>query len=252
MKFIQITIAVLSLLATTGVYAQTTPDELGKLLAEREKSLKNMGDKDFTRSFNKARGVVSQIVTEQDAAQEKQKSQDQLLQMSTENIKGHYRTKNGVAFPPESEVVRPEVKLPTEEEVFQMMQRDAGHASPYPTPDARAVPRCSRDVTTEEQLNLSEPIGVPLDLLYLPADDLPDEPDDVFGEGVNLYPFKAGDEVAYQVMHAVNVPCVPFRYRIYGKTIYRDFGLNAYRNYSKNQGGRGEAHPWLQQQFGVR
>jgi hypothetical protein len=86
-----------------------------------------------------------------------------------------------------------------------------------------------------------------LDKLFLSADLVPVDPQEVFGAETLLIPYGSKeDEGALIRMEIYRVPCLPYRMRTTEKADYIDTGLNALKNYDSDPSGRGVMHPFVE------
>ena len=161
----------------------------------------------------------------------------------------HVRSKSGVGFPTYEEVVLEPLPSPT--------PTPKTARKPWTPPEYKRPSRCQDDATRRIEsrvVDQDKPEKVLYDVLYLPEDFVPMDPIEVFGERARLMPYSPSiDEGTLMMMKMDSVPCLPYRLRITTAGIYSDTGKNALKNYSKNQSGRGEYHPFMREKlFGVK
>ncbi len=150
------------------------------------------------------------------------------------DILSHVTIAEGIEFPKEDEIIwePTPTALPTPET----------RVNPAPgEPEYRRPGRCERNETRRLVWNEGAPETHALyDSLYLPEDLVPVDPQEVFGPDVKLEPVGPKSGQAAEILMGIQrVPCLPYRKRITELASYEDFGINALRNYSKDQAGKG-------------
>lgn len=150
------------------------------------------------------------------------------------DILSHVTLTEGVEFPKEDEIIwEPTPTAPPIPEVDKAQQQQE---RTYRKPG-----RCEKDGTRRAIWNAGASETRALyDYLYLPEDLVPVDPQEVFGADVKLEPVGPKSGEAVEILMEINgVPCLPYRRRITDLASYEDFGVNALRNYSKDQAGKG-------------
>ncbi len=167
-----------------------------------------------------------------------QSDQDPLSRIKIRVITG----KEGVPFPsPEKVVLEPTPTpqvLPTE--------------TPLPTATPWRPPgRCSIPKTNTVVINKEERGNTILsDKLFLPEDLLPLDEGEVYGVGVQLYPYGPNQgEGQYLVQEMYLVPCVPYRIRQTLWGYYEHRGDDALKHYDNSGNSNGKYHAWVQQKL---
>lgn len=156
-----------------------------------------------------------------------------------------FRGDEGIPFPDPSEVV----PLPTPTVAVGAYEPTA---TPRPTRTPWQRPgRCERNETIVSDRNPEgNPQKVWYDLLFLDEDLIPLDAGEVFGGSVSLHPYgpksRKGADVAQRIH---GVPCVPYRIRRTERGYRYDKGVNALKNYSGDQTGRGKFHPFVEQKL---
>ncbi len=160
-------------------------------------------------------------------------------------IASHIKLNEGIPFPPVDSIVWD----PDPPGLKELRESD-----PPPAPIPVATPyqrpgRCERHYTARTLMysNVTEAKDKPLyDKLYLAEDMIPLDPAEVYGARARLYSYgPTSGEGVYLRMESDRVPCVPYRVRMTNAARYEDFGMNALRNYSKDQSGHGVLDPWV-------
>lgn len=160
-------------------------------------------------------------------------------------IASHSKVNEGIPFPPVDSIVW-DPDPPGLRELWESTPRaePVPIATPYQRPS-----RCERNYTTRSVMysDSREERDKPLyDTLYLAEDMIPLDPAEVYGARARLYPYgPTSGEGVYLRMESDRVPCVPYRVRMTNAARYEDFGLNALKNYTKDQSGQGLFDPWV-------
>jgi hypothetical protein len=159
------------------------------------------------------------------------------------NILSHVTLNDGIDLPKKEEVVLEPTPIPSP---------DPTKLAPIIKPEIYHPPgRCERNETKRTMLYpVAEENQALYDVIYLSEDLVPLDPDEVFGVGVSLYPYGSDlSSVSYITMRVHGVPCLPYRMRITNAAQYEDFGLNALKNYSNGQAGKGLLDSRMQQKI---
>lgn len=160
----------------------------------------------------------------------------------------HYRASYGVNLPKREEVYNP-LKM-DREEIKEKLKEYMAEAEPVlrSAYTAQPLPACAETKTDRQELS-SETAAkgdkeklakVIMDVLFLTQDQLPLSKTNVFGEKTKVHVYKPGTQDKASVLaQASGVPCLPYRVRITRKFRHTHYGLDALKNYDKNQHGKG-------------
>lgn len=160
-------------------------------------------------------------------------------------IASHIKLHEGISFPPVDSIV-----WDPDPPGLKELRESSPPAAPIPiaTPYQRPS-RCERHYTTRTVMypDAVEEKDKPLfDKLYLAEDMIPLDPAEVYGGRARLYSYgPTSGEGVYIRMESDRVPCVPYRVRMTNTARYEDFGLNALKNYTKDQSGQGTFDAWV-------
>lgn len=166
--------------------------------------------------------------------------------MGGATIISRVRRSEGVPFPAPEEVTIDPDTFKLDKYIAQDAERVSEPPPPYQRPK-----ECGRDETKSEVHDATAEEGAALyDVIYLSEDFVPLDPEEVYGPGVLLRPYGANEEEAiFTRMRLDNVPCVPYRTRITAKATYRDYGMNALKNYTADPSGKGVLNVWVKQKL---
>lgn len=124
--------------------------------------------------------------------------------------------------------------------------------TPQPTPTPWQPPgRCPKS-TSAKTVILPETgaSGILNDRLFLPEDLMPMDENEVYGTGVQLYPYGPNQgEGQYIVQQMYLVPCLPYRIRHTAWGHYEHIGEDALKHYDQNVKSPGKFHPWVEQKL---
>ena len=85
------------------------------------------------------------------------------------------------------------------------------------------------------------------DMLFLRKDQIPLDPDEVFGVSTIVQPYSTDQPNGPSFATVgVGVTCLPTRMRATKAFVYRDEGANALKNYDENPHGKGKVHPKME------
>ena len=167
----------------------------------------------------------------------------------------YIRGTEGVPFPTQQEIF--ERLLGTETELrakFDRIMEQSKKAAEDFINHTPTIKICSQSLTRKRPLTQEDrqalkanKIEVYEDILVLPEEDLPKDPDQAFGKLIMVKGYKGEkfDSVA-AFAEALKMNCVPTRLRVTGKFAYWQEGLDAVLNYDKNPDGNGELHPLVE------
>lgn len=159
--------------------------------------------------------------------------------------------KQGIPFPKAEEVIERPPPTPP---------HTARGETPTPKPQWSPKPieaprRCELNETRREVMHPeSKEERLIADILFIPKELVPLDPDEVLGPSVSLmsYVHEPNDSALYRAA-LLDAPCVPFRIRITNVATYQDLGNNALHNYGDKQAGAGKLHPIMRDKlFGSR
>jgi hypothetical protein len=195
------------------------------------------------RSEARAKGRVGSIERSiaQSAEAPPQDPRDSLIE--------HVTVGKGIPFPkPEEVVVRPPPAIEVD------FEKEQAAARPRVPLQPTIPPRCSKNVTLRISRDIPDKSEqVIYDVLYIPAEYLPLDPAEAFGNETRVR--VVGGDGSKEILEQLaddGITCIPFRTRIIPGIEFRDFGKVALRNYSKRQTGKGQLHPSVAQKIGER
>ena len=241
--------AVLIILVGALFVRPATADDSLKDLQKHVESLKAKSVDTQSRSGQKVLERARSSAKEVDQKLDDLSNKPAAKAAPTPRPRTHVRSKSGVGFPKYEEVVLESFPTPTPTPKVER--------TPWKPPEYRRPSRCQDDATRR----IVNAVGdqnkeeqVLYDVLYLPEDYVPLDPQEVFGERAKLIPYSPSiDEGTVMMMQMDRVPCLPYRMRITTSAIYYDTGKNALKNYSKKISGRGEYHPFMREKlFGIK
>jgi hypothetical protein len=113
------------------------------------------------------------------------------------------------------------------------------------------LPRCAESKTTREDTGMKNAGGdktILFDMLFLPRDKVPLDPDEVFGKKTVVQPYDASvpNGISFGAI-GVGVTCLPTRMRATKAYVYRDEGANALKNFDAGPHGKGKIHPKMKE-----
>lgn len=168
----------------------------------------------------------------------------------------HFRGKDGIPFPAKDEVPFPfKVTQEGMKQAFVDYFKVVNSAIQANITPAK-LPKCKVNETTRVETGYQESEKVDQlisDILFLDKADMPMDPEDVFGKRTMTRPYNT-KEANFEVLGAVGigVDCLPFRWRVTRKYLFTDKGLNAYKNYDKDQFGEGEFSEFMKAKLGIQ
>ncbi|NMC63949.1 MAG: hypothetical protein GYA55_12370 [SAR324 cluster bacterium] len=123
-------------------------------------------------------------------------------------------------------------EFPSEEEILKNME-------------APILKRCNEDLTKTEALGEELPPGLegdkaPIyDILFIASEEIPENYEEVFGASTIVVPYDTNSpNISWSFIKDLNVPCVPYRLRAQGDSVYVDQGKNALKNYVNGPSGQ--------------
>jgi hypothetical protein len=168
----------------------------------------------------------------------------------------HFRGKEGIPFPAKDDVPFPfKVTQEGMKQAFIDYFKVVNSAIEANTTPAK-LPKCKVNETIRVETGYKETEKVDQlisDILFLDKADMPMDPDEVFGKRTMARPYNT-KEANFEVLGAVGigVDCLPFRWRVTRKYLFTDKGLNAYKNYDKDQFGTGEFSEFMKAKLGIK
>lgn len=167
----------------------------------------------------------------------------------------HFRGKAGIPFPNKDDIPFP-FKVTEEdlksafEDYFKTVEKFL-EANTTPA----KLPKCSKNETTRTETGYNEdekPEELVADILFLDKRDLPLDTEEVFGKKTIARPYNS-NEPNFETLGAlgIGVDCLPFRWRITRKYLFKDTGKNALKNYDKDQTGEGEYSEFMKAKLGI-
>ena len=202
-------------------------------------------------------GKPDSVARSESRAKDKISAMERSVESSTEVVEAdpsdaildHVTLGKGIPFPkPEEVVVRPPLEIEID------FEKERANAVPV----APLQPQIPRRCTNNSTIRISRDVPdkseeVIYDVLYIPAEYLPLDPAEAFGNETRVRVVGGVDskEVLEQLIDDA-IPCIPFRTRIIPGIEFRDFGKVALRNYGKKQTGKGVLHPSIAQKIGER
>lgn len=113
------------------------------------------------------------------------------------------------------------------------------------------LPKCTESKTTREDTGMKDAHSdktILFDMLFMRKDQIPLDPDEVFGAGTIVQPYVSGqpDGPSFATI-GVGVTCLPTRMRATKAYVYRDEGANALKNFDENPHGKGKVHPKMKE-----
>lgn len=159
----------------------------------------------------------------------------------------HLRSTNGLMLPA-PEDLPPLLRLSPDDQVkMAELQLDAALQIDAAHQKLPELPKCTESRTTRESTGVKDvrhDDTILFDMLFLPADKVPLDPDEVFGQATVLQPYTAAglNGLAFGAL-GVGVTCLPTRLRATKAYVYRDEGANALKNYDGGPHGKGKVHP---------
>jgi len=168
----------------------------------------------------------------------------------------HLRAVQGPAFPKEP-IVEPDEQKPytiPQEEAEKYVKETEDAQKTLSSTLSPNIPACERSETSitelKEQSSPGDAQEIFADYLYLKLDTEPSNSEDLFGKGVEIYPYKpqSRDPLSLAVA-TIGLPCLPFRFRITNRAVYRDTGLNALKNYSEDYSASGKLNEKIKEEL---
>ena len=113
------------------------------------------------------------------------------------------------------------------------------------------LPLCAESKTTREDTGMKNVGGdktILFDMLFIPKDRVPLDPDEVFGKKTIVQPYDSSvpNGVSFGAI-GVGVTCLPTRMRATKAYVYRDEGANALKNFDEGPHGKGKVHPKMKE-----
>jgi hypothetical protein len=151
--------------------------------------------------------------------------------------------KEGIPFPKAEEVVQRPTPTP------HVVAGETATPEPVWSPKPLVLPsRCEKNETTREVRDPdSKEEELVADVLFIPKDLVPLDPDEVLGPNVSLvvYEHAPNDTGLYRAA-LLDLPCLPLRIRVTNVASYQDTGVNAFKKRTGAQAGEGTLHPVMQ------
>jgi hypothetical protein len=150
----------------------------------------------------------------------------------------------GIPFPKPSEVVIE--PTPTPEYIVAITETPEPTPTPWQPPGKCVESKTSKVVIVPETRNTS----IVNDQLFLPEDFVPIDEGEVYGSGVQLYPYGPNQgKGQYLLQEMYLIPCLPYRIRSTAWGQYRDSGNEALKNHPRDASIPGRFHPWVEQKL---
>jgi hypothetical protein len=204
-------------------------------------------------------GVSAQAQRVLDRARSQAEAMDQSIEQTaplpsegsfTESVpRTHVRGPEGIPFPKPEEIYVDSFLPPP-------LSPENKMAEALPASQSTKPPRCDSNETKREERPLDDGNKEETTLyeaLYLPEELVPVDIAEVYGTKVKLYPYGVRSGTGgYIRMRADAVPCVPYRIRITNRAWYLDRGNNAFKNFDREPGGKGELSNWIRQKLSIK
>lgn len=223
-------------------FADDAFSDLQRQVDQLRSQQQNDGSRETKHIFEKARAEAEAMKQAIDAKHPTPTA----IPAVDEVVRTHVRGSDGIPFLKSEQIYREPRPISTPGPESVMVEN-------LPPPQYTKPPRCERGETKREERPLQtndKQERVLFDKLYLPEEFVPVDVTEVYGVKAELHPYgpKSGTGV-YMRMSTDAVPCVPYRIRVTTQGTYYDRGDNAFKNYDKQPGGRGEFSKWIQQKL---
>jgi hypothetical protein len=171
---------------------------------------------------------------------------DMMQQSDLQKPLSHVIGKDGVPFPNPEDVVFAPVPTSTPSALGTPTPEPIWSPEPYKPPRKCEVNQIERQIVYDDE----DDTEVFLDILFLPQNLVPLDPEEAFGPKVSLEPYTPViDSSTLREMELVGVPCVPYRIRRTLQAEYHLYGTHALRRYEGVPTGKESMHPVIQEKL---
>ncbi len=167
----------------------------------------------------------------------------------------HFRGTNGIPLPAKEDIPFPfKVTQEAVKEAFIEYFKVVTEAQIKNITPA-TLPACRVNESTQEETGYTGeemPDQLIADILFMDKTDMPMDPSEAFGKRTMVRPYNS-KEANFEVLGAIGigVDCLPFRWRVTRKFLFKDKGRNALKNYDANQFGEGEFSEVMKAKLGL-